>query len=267
MSVLDRSHKILSDIFMDWRKEAECKMVHDPLYCIYFQLQAPQVCSETRCVYIDGPIIVGGGPSGLAVAACLKEKGIPSLIVERSDCIASLWHHKTYDRLRLHLPKSFCELPFMSFPSSFPDYPTKQQFLAYLTSYADRFSINPVFNSAVEKAEYDKGAGLWRVRAVGVGKESGKTMEYLCRSLVVATGENAEAVIPKMNGMDEFKGATMHTSEYRSGDVFTGKKVLVVGCGNSGMEVCLDLCNFDAKPTIVVREAVCKLKCLFIHFH
>lgn len=245
---------------MEWREEAECKMVHDPLYCIYFQLQAAQIGSETRCVYIDGPIIVGAGPSGLAVAACLKEKGIPSLIVERSDCIASLWQHKTYDRLRLHLPKNFCELPFMSFPSSFPDYPTKQQFLTYLTSYADQFDIKPVFNSTVEKAEYDKGAGLWRVKTVGVGKESGKTKEFLCRSLVVATGENAEAVIPKMNGMDEFKGAMVHTSEYRSGDVFTGKKVLVVGCGNSGMEVCLDLYNFDAKPTIVVREAVCKLR-------
>lgn len=247
---------------MDWWREAECKRVHDPLYYLFHQQQTPSLntttpATDVKCVCIDGPVIVGAGPSGLAVAACLKEKGLPSLILERSDCIASLWQHKTYDRLRLHLPKHFCELPLMPFPASFPTYPTKQQFLAYLDTYAKRFRVSPVFNSAVERAEYDHGVGLWRVRAVGVGKDSGKTTtEYLCRWLVVATGENAEAVVPDIEGIDEFRGTVVHTSEYRSGDVFAGKKVLVVGCGNSGMEVCLDLCNFHANPTIVVREAV-----------
>ncbi|KAH8482653.1 hypothetical protein H0E87_029925, partial [Populus deltoides] len=204
-------------------------------------------------VFVPGPVIVGAGPSGLAVAACLKEKGVLSMVVERSSCIASLWQLKTYDRLRLHLPKQFCELPLMRFPSEFPTYPTKQQFLHYLESYAQKFEIGPRFNETVSQAEYDKVNGFWRVKTVGKKLEE---TEYVCRWLVVATGENAEAVVPEIDGMGEFGGDIKHTSYYKSGKEFTGKKVLVVGCGNSGMEVCLDLCDFSAKPSLVVRDTV-----------
>jgi len=73
-------------------------------------------------------LIVGAGPSGLAAATCLSEHGIPYRIVEREDCSASLWRKRTYDRLKLHLAKEFCELPHMSCPSDTPKYITKEQF-------------------------------------------------------------------------------------------------------------------------------------------
>ncbi|GAB2288065.1 Probable indole-3-pyruvate monooxygenase YUCCA7, partial [Dionaea muscipula] len=85
--------------------------------------------------------------------------------------------------------------------------------------------------------------------------EEEETVEYVCRWLVVATGENAEVVVPEMEGVEEFEGVVVHTSEYRSGEVYRGKRVLVVGCGNSGMEVCLDLCHHHAMPSIVVRDS------------
>jgi indole-3-pyruvate monooxygenase len=141
----------------------------------------------------------------------------------------------------------------MGFPSEFPTYPTKQQFLHYLESYAQKFEIGPRFNETVSHAEYDKVNGFWRVKTVGKKLEE---TEYVCRWLVVATGENAEAVVPEINGMGEFGGDIKHTSYYKSGEEFTGKKVLVVGCGNSGMEVCLDLCDHSAKPSLVVRDTV-----------
>ncbi|KAJ4900578.1 Indole-3-pyruvate monooxygenase YUCCA6 [Raphanus sativus] len=83
-------------------------------------------------------------------------------------------------------------------------------------------------------------------------------MEYVCRWLVAATGENAEPVVPRFEGMEKFAatGIVKHTSHYKTGGDFAGKRVLVVGCGNSGMEVCLDLCNFGAQPSLVVRDAV-----------
>lgn len=116
-----------------------------------------------------------------------------------------------------------------------------------------QFKLRPAFNQTVESAEYDERLGFWRVRAVGLKEEK---MEYVCRWLVVATGENAEAVIPEINGIGDFEGPVVHTSSYRSGDAYHGKRVLVVGCGNSGMEVCLDLCNNDAFPSLVVRDKV-----------
>lgn len=228
---------------MDYLKEIEGKRSHDP----YFNNKEKMMMK--RCVYVNGPVIVGAGPSGLAAAACLKEKGVASLVLERSNCIASLWQLKTYDRLRLHLPKQFCELPLMSFPDDFPTYPTKQQFIKYLELYAMTFDILPLFNQTVVCANYDRNLGLWRVKTE-------TTIEYVSRWLIVATGENAEAVVPGIEGMGEFGGSIMHTSLYKSGEIFRRKKVLVVGCGNSGMEVCLDLCNHDASPSLVVRDTV-----------
>jgi indole-3-pyruvate monooxygenase len=111
---------------------------------------------KAKCVWIHGPIIVGAGPSGIAVAACLSEQGVPTLILERSDCIASLWQNRTYDRLKLHLPKHFCELPLMNFPQTFPQYPTKHQFISYMESYADHFNIHPRFNQTVLSAGFDQ---------------------------------------------------------------------------------------------------------------
>ncbi|KAL0330325.1 UNVERIFIED_CONTAM: Indole-3-pyruvate monooxygenase YUCCA6 [Sesamum radiatum] len=142
----------------DYLREIQGKTAHDPYRNINFGSSS----LSKRCVWVPGPVIVGAGPSGLAAAACLKEKGVPSLIIERSNCIASLWQLKTYDRLKLHLPKEFCELPLMSFPQDFPTYPSKQQFIQYLEAYARRFEIRPVFNQSVVSAEYEKSLGLWR---------------------------------------------------------------------------------------------------------
>ncbi|CAA6665968.1 unnamed protein product [Spirodela intermedia] len=243
---------------MDSWREAECKRSHDPFYKYNSHDERNSKAVGDAFIWVHEPVIVGAGPSGLAVAACLMEKGIPSVVLERSDCIASLWKHKTYDRLRLHLPKQFCELPHMSFPTCFPTYPTKHQFLAYLETYARQFNISPVFHQTVECAFYDRDLSMWIVKTRRTDKEGEEEAmtSYICRWLVVATGENADIVVPDIEGIGEFKGPVVHTSEYRRGDVFREKKVLVLGCGNSGMEICLDLCDYNAHPTLVVRDSV-----------
>ncbi|KAK9148851.1 hypothetical protein Scep_007608 [Stephania cephalantha] len=229
---------------MDCYKEVAGKRVHD---------RVGMNNNTARPIWVPGPVIVGAGPSGLAMAACLKERGVPSLILERHSCIASLWQLKTYDRLRLHLPKQFCELPLKPFPPCFPTHPTKEQFVKYLEDYAAEFDIKPMFNQTVKSAEYDHSVGVWRVRTEGSSK--GET-EYICQWLIVATGENAEPIEPEIQGRDEFAGPILHTSLYKRGEAYSGKRVLVVGCGNSGMEVCLDLCNYNARPSLVVRDSV-----------
>ncbi|OAY78716.1 Indole-3-pyruvate monooxygenase YUCCA2 [Ananas comosus] len=243
-------------------KENEGKRAHDPLHHDRTEKRRQNACSvdvhckeiiADRLVWVPGPIIVGAGPSGLAVAACLKARNVPSLVLERSNCIASLWQLKTYDRLSLHLPKQFCELPLMPFPPEFPTYPTKQQFVGYLEAYAAKFAIRPAFGRTVVSAEYEPRLGIWRVRAA-VGEEEeeggGGVAEYVGRWLIVATGENAEVAAPDIEGLRDFKGPVAHTSAYKSGGAFRRQRVLVVGCGNSGMEVCLDLCNHNASPSI-----------------
>lgn len=222
--------------------------------------------SSQKRVWVPGPIIIGAGPSGLAAAACLAELGVPSTVLEKSSCVASLWRHRTYDRLKLHLPKRFCELPLMGFPAGFPRYPTKHQFVAYMESYAAAFGIAPRFGAEVVRAERDAAAGAWRVTtrraAAGPGpgpEEEEEEEELVSRWVVVATGENAEPVGAEViGGIERFAGRVVHTSAYKTGAEFSGQKVLVVGCGNSGMEVSLDLCRHNAKPSMVVRNSVCR---------
>lgn len=208
--------------------------------------------------YCNGAIIVGAGPSGLATAACLKKLGVHVLILEKSSCIASLWQTKTYDRLHLHLPKQFCELPHSPFPVDFPTYPTRHQFVEYLQEYAARFKLQPLFNHSVDLANFDSRSGLWHVHVTCAGGKGDPDREFRARWLVVASGENAEPVIPSFKGSKEFRGGSkiFHSSRYRNGTEYEGKKVLVVGCGNTGMEIALDLANFGAYPSIVVRSPV-----------
>eukprot|EP00257_Ricinus_communis_P004701 XP_002518191.2 probable indole-3-pyruvate monooxygenase YUCCA3 [Ricinus communis] len=209
-----------------------------------------------RCIWVNGPVIVGAGPSGLAVAAGLKRQGVPFIVLERANCIASLWQNRTYDRLKLHLPKQFCQLPNLPFPDNFPEYPTKFQFITYLESYAKNFDIAPHFNETVQSAKYDETFGLWRVKTISTSSSNPTEVEYICRWLVVATGENAEKVVPEFEGLQDFGGDIMHACDYKSGESYRGKRVLVVGCGNSGMEVSLDLCNHNASPSMVARSSV-----------
>ncbi|CAK9184255.1 unnamed protein product [Ilex paraguariensis] len=209
-----------------------------------------------RCILVNGPVIVGAGPSGLAVGAGLKQEGVPFIVLERANCIASLWQNRTYDRLKLHLPKQFCQLPYFPFPAHFPEYPTKYQFIDYLESYAKHFEIKPRFNESVQSAKYDEICGLWRVKTVMTNDTRRGETEYICRWLVVATGENAEKAVPEFEGLQDFGGHVMHVCDYKSGEAYQGKKVLVVGCGNSGMEVSLDLCHHNATPSMVVRSSV-----------
>ncbi|KAK9946706.1 hypothetical protein M0R45_012154 [Rubus argutus] len=217
---------------MDYR-EIQGKQSHDPIFIHKMNNQySTSSFSPPRCVvFVPGPVIVGAGPSGLATGRL-----------------------KTYDRLRLHLPKQFCELPLVPFPADFPTYPTKQQFIHYLEDYANKFDIQPSFNQTVSTAQFDPVLGFWRV--LTAGSDDGAETEYVTRWLIAATGENAEAVVPRFQGMMDFGGPIRHTSLYKSGEEFRGKKVLVVGCGNSGMEVCLDLCNHNARPSLVVRDTV-----------
>ncbi|MED6158904.1 hypothetical protein PIB30_037365 [Stylosanthes scabra] len=199
-------------------------------------------------------IVVGAGPSGLSVAACLTKKSIPYIILEREDCSASLWKKHTYDRLHLHLNKHLCQLPHMPFPPSSPSYVPRNQFLAYLDRYVSHFAISPLYRRTVEFAVYHQEAKSWSVKARN--GESGEVEEYVGRFLVVATGETTDPFVPQVEGLGSFPGKVIHSTDFKSGKGFEGQHVLVVGSGNSGMEIALDLVNHGAITSIVVRSSV-----------
>ncbi|EXC34692.1 Flavin-containing monooxygenase YUCCA10 [Morus notabilis] len=209
-------------------------------------------------------IIVGAGPSGLAMAACLSRLSIPHIVLEREDCFASLWKKYSYDRVHFHLRKQFCELPHMPFPSDFPPYLPKKLFTQYLDDYVSCFNIAPMYRRDVESARYDDGLEKWVVKArvvygttdSNIDGDHHEIEDYSGRFLVVASGETANPFVPEIKGLSGFCGDFLHSTKFKCGVEFKGKRVLVVGCGNSGMEISLDLANHGAKTSIIVRSPV-----------
>ncbi|KAG2303481.1 hypothetical protein Bca4012_062236 [Brassica carinata] len=196
-------------------------------------------------------LIIGAGPAGLATSACLNRLNIPNIVVEREECSASLWKRRSYDCLKLHLAKQYCQLPHMPFPPNAPTFVSKAGFITYLDKYATRFNVSPRYNRNVRSACFKD--GRWIVDVEHAAEREVYSAEYL----VVATGENSEGVIPEIRGLAEsFEGEYSHSSEYKNGEKFAGKHVLVVGSGNSGMEIAYDLSKWGAKVSLVVHSPV-----------
>ena len=189
--------------------------------------------------------MVGAGPAGLAVAACLQRRGVPHVLVERAAAIAPAWRGH-YDRLHLHTNRRLSGLPHLPMPSSYPRYPTRDQVVAYLDRYAVESGLDPHLGVQVTAVTPQDGA--WTVETTIGTVES--------EALVVSTGYNGAPVLPSWPGMETFPGPIVHSSAYRNGRPHRAQDVLVVGFGNSGGEIALDLHEHGASPTIAVRGAV-----------
>jgi len=190
-------------------------------------------------------LVIGAGPAGLAVAACLKKRGASCIIVDRATDVGSSWR-RHYDRLHLHSDRDRSALPYLSFPAGTPRYPSREQVIEYLEHYARHFELAPHFNEEV-RAVRPRNAGWIATTTGGV---------YHSRQLVVATGYNAVPCLPRWRGQERFRGRILHSSEYRSGESFRGQSVLVVGMGNSGGEIAIDLHEHGARVAMAVRGPV-----------
>jgi cation diffusion facilitator CzcD-associated flavoprotein CzcO len=190
-------------------------------------------------------VIIGAGPAGLAVSACLRARGAPFVVLEQADAVGSTWR-RHYERLHLHTIKQLSALPRLPWPAEVALYPSRRDVVAYLDAYARRFQIEPRFGQTVTRAWPE--AGGWVVRATAG--------ELRCRALVIASGYNRVAKVPEWPGRDSYGGAVLHSSAYRSGDAFRGRRALVVGLGNSGGEIALDLWESGAEVSLAVRSPV-----------
>lgn len=190
-------------------------------------------------------LIVGAGPAGLAIAACLRRAAIPFVVLERGDRVGAVWH-RHYERLHLHTDKGHSALPFVPFPAEYPRYPSREEVIGYLEAYARQFDVRPVLGTEVLQARHQDGRWLAQSRE----------RLYASPHLVIATGYSRKPVIPTWPDQDAFQGPIIHSSAYRNGEPYRGERVLVVGLGNSGGEIALDLWEHGARPGLAVRGPV-----------
>ncbi|MGH7713226.1 MAG: flavin-containing monooxygenase, partial [Gemmatimonadaceae bacterium] len=165
-------------------------------------------------------------------------------LLERGDSLGYSWF-QLYDSLRLHTGKHLSHLPGLRFGSHTPLFPSRDEFVAYLHAYARQFAIAVESGKHVVRAE--RGDGRWRISTT-----NGETLD--ASALVMATGIIANPRRPTLSGSDRFRGHLMHSVEYKRPNEFIGRRVLVVGVGNSGGEIAAELARAGAHVTVAVRS-------------
>lgn len=195
---------------------------------------------------IDDVVIIGAGPAGLAVAGCLVQRGLRPRLLEKSHAVGAAWRAH-YERLHLHTVKSLSALPGVPFPADAPRYVPRQGVVDYLVRYAERHALEPEFAQTVVSAERED--GTWRVSGA-----SGR--HWRTRHVVVATGANHTPRQPSLAGQADYRGRVLHSHAYRNATPFAGQRVLVVGMGNTGAEIALDLAEHGVRAALSVRSPV-----------
>ncbi|MEV5620183.1 NAD(P)-binding domain-containing protein [Streptomyces bacillaris] len=191
-------------------------------------------------------IVIGGGQSGLATAALAPRYGFTRvLVLESAKEPGGAWP-RYYDSLTLFSPARYSALPGMRFPGNPDRYPRRDDVVAYLRTYAGRLpaSIRP---STTVTSVTRKG-GVWRVRS-----KDGR--EFTAAAVVAATGDFGAPFLPEIPGRTEFGGRVLHAADYRSPHVFAGQRVIVVGGGNSAIQIAAELGPL-ASTTLATRRPV-----------
>src|SRR6478609_5505435 len=192
-------------------------------------------------------IVVGGGPAGLAVAASLGRRGVPALVLERSAAVGASWR-RHYERLHLHTTRRGSSLPGLVIPRRYGRWVARADVVRYLEAYAAHHRLD--VRTGVEVARIDRDvSGTWRVETA-----TGESLS--ARAVVVATGYNHTPVPPAWPGRATFTGELVHASDYRHAGPYRGRDVLVVGVGNTGAEIAVDLTEGGAsRVRLAVRTA------------
>ncbi|MCH2224497.1 MAG: NAD(P)-binding domain-containing protein [Crocinitomicaceae bacterium] len=176
--------------------------------------------------------IIGAGFSGLAMANALKKKNIDFEVFDANEKIGGNWYNVVYNSGHTITPAKMMEFPDFKMPEYFPVFPSKNQILDYLNDFVEKMGlVEHIHQNHAVKSIKKKGDQKWVVLF-----ENGKQEKYT--GIILAIGLFRQPMIPTYEG--EFSGEILHSSQYKSPDVLRGKNVLVVGAGNSGVDIAVE---------------------------
>jgi len=197
--------------------------------------------------------IIGAGSSGVTVAKSLKEKGLAFDIFEKGSDIGGMWRYENDNGqsscyASLHIDTSRPNLGYSDFPidPSLPDFLSHAQFLRHLEAYADAHGIRELVTFRTRVETVAPHGDRWRVTL-----SSGETRDY--GHVVIANGHLSDPRMPDFPG--RFDGETIHSHHYRTAAPYEGRRVLVVGLGNSAVDIAVDLARRAEHVTVSTRRS------------
>lgn len=211
---------------------------------------------EARRTYADRDpevLVIGGGHNGSMAGVALARLGIDALIIDKNERVGDNWRNR-YESLVLHQPHGMMHFLDLPFPESFPDYISKDRLADWFEIYAHAFDLNFWTSTELLNASYDEEKKQWSAQ-LRLRDGSVRTMHP--KYLVLATGASGTPRIPEIPGLDDFTGDVLHTTEFRSGADYAGKRVLVIGAGTSAHDVAYDIVNHGGTATMVQRRPIC----------
>jgi len=203
--------------------------------------------------------VIGAGSSGITAVKALHERGIPFDCFEKSDRVGGNWVFENangmsaaYRDLFINTSRPRMEYSDFPMPASYPDFPHHTQIAAYFEAYVDHFGLRELitFETGVQHAACDE-QGVWTVEL-----DTGETRRY--DALVVANGHhwNTRWPEPTFPGADTFTGTQMHAHSYIDNSIFAGKRVVVLGMGNSAMDIAVESSYVAEHTYLAARRGV-----------
>ncbi|CDX19515.1 FAD dependent oxidoreductase [Mesorhizobium sp. ORS 3324] len=174
---------------------------------------------------LEGAIVIGAGAAGLAAAHALIGAGVATEILEREGRLAEPWFHR-HENLHLNTHRDLSTLPGVSFPKGTPAFPHRSAVIRLFNDFAATHRLPIAFGVVVEEIEFR--GDHWLVKTSAGHRAA--------RHVVVATGRDRQRFIPAWTGMKDFSGRIIHSADFGRATDYAGKKVLVVGAGNSGFD-------------------------------
>lgn len=203
--------------------------------------------------------IIGAGSSGIAAAKALHDRAIDFDCIEKSDRIGGNWvfgnkngMSSAYEGLYINTSRDRMQYVDYPMPRSYPDFPHHTQIAAYFESYVDHFGFRKhiLFETGVEHAELE--GGRWRVRLSTPAGEQTRTYDHL----LVANGHHWDPLMPEPPFPGTFDGVQLHAHHYKSKDELRGKRVVVVGMGNSAMDIAVESSEVAKATYLSARRGV-----------